>query len=99
MPFCSAIFKVLAPTVLEFWSYGLLNFCFWGILNPNCGLSFAAIVFKLEHKEVLLRTSVGFVAAAVSMSTGGCRAISVDDVSVAVAETVDVIVAAKPAVL
>ena len=57
MPFCSAIFKVLAPTVLEFWSYGLLNFCFWGILNPNCGLSFAAIVFKLEHKEVLLRTS------------------------------------------
>ena len=45
-------------------------------------------------------TSVGFVAAAVSMSTGGCRARRpVDDVSLVSAETVDVIVAAELAVL
>ena len=45
---------------------------------------------------------VGFVAAAVSMSMGGCRAIRVDDddvVSLVSAVTVDVLVAAKPAVL
>ena len=43
--------------------------------------------------------SVGFVAAAVSMPMGGCRARRTDDVSVAVAITVGVIVAAEPAVL
>jgi len=32
---------------------------------------------------VIDEASVGFVAAAVSMSTGGCRAISFDEVSVA----------------
>ena len=43
---------------------------------------------------------VGFVAAAVSMPTGGCRAIRpVVDVSVVAVETVDVIVAAELAVL
>ena len=43
---------------------------------------------------------VGFVAAAVSMPMGGCRAIRpVDDVSLVSAETVDVIVAAESAVL
>ena len=43
--------------------------------------------------------SVGFVAAAVSMPMGGCRARSVVEVSVAVATTVGIIVAAEPAVL
>jgi len=42
-------------------------------------------------------TCVGFVAAAVSMPMGGCRAIRpVDDVSVVI---VDIPVAAEPAVL
>ena len=44
--------------------------------------------------------SVGFVAAAVSMPMGGCRARRpVDDVSLVSAETTGVIVAARPAVL
>ena len=43
---------------------------------------------------------VGFVAAAVSMPIGGCRAVRVDDdVSLMSAETVGVIVAVEPAVL
>ena len=45
---------------------------------------------------------VGFVAAAVSMPMGGCRAVRVDDddvVSLMSAETVDVVMAAAPAVL
>jgi len=47
-----------------------------------------------------LGNSVGFVAAAVSMSTGGCRARkSVGVSSVVSADTVDVIVAAELAVL
>jgi len=52
----------------------------------------------LLHNSV--GTSVGFVAAAVSMSTGGCRARRpAVDVSVVSAETVDIIVAAELAVL
>ena len=44
--------------------------------------------------------TVGFVAAAVSMSTGGCRVRRPGgDVSLVSAETVGVIVAAEPAVL
>ena len=43
---------------------------------------------------------VGFVAAAVSMPMGGCRAVRpVDGRSLVSAETVGVIVAAEPAVL
>ena len=52
--------------------------------------------FRLFHGW----TCVGFVAAAVSMPMGGCRARRPDDdVSLVSAETVDVIVAAELAVL
>ena len=42
---------------------------------------------------------VGFVAAAVSMPMGGCRVISLDDVSLLSVVVVDVAIAAEPAVL
>ena len=41
---------------------------------------------------------VGFVAAAVSMSMGGCRAMRTDDVSLVSAVTVDVVIAVRLAV-
>jgi len=56
--------------------------------------------FRRADLLAMADTCVGFVAAAVSMSTGGCRARRpVDDVSLVSGETVDVIVAAELAVL
>jgi len=47
----------------------------------------------------LFSAIVGFVAAAVSMSAGGCRAVRTDDVSLVPAVIVDVPIAVGPAVL
>ena len=57
-------------------------------------------VVRSSVGSVYLKTRVGFVAAAVSMPMGGCRAIRpVGGRSLVSAETVDVVMAAELAVL
>jgi len=58
-------------------------------------------IYQSINQLYFRQTSVGFVAAAVSMPIGGCRAKRPDndDVLLVSAETVGVIVAAEPAVL
>jgi len=68
-------------------------------LNLNT-VSHSVSVHCVEVLPWFGTTGVGFVAAAVSIPTGGCRARRPDDnVSLVSAETVDVIVAAELAVL
>ena len=49
--------------------------------------------------SMVSRACVGFIAAAVSMPMGGCRAVRTDDVSLVSAVTVDVVIAVRLAVL
>ena len=55
--------------------------------------------FHFPACDTLPRLSVGFVAAAVSMSMGGCRAVGLVGVSLVAAVIVDVAIAVEPAVL
>jgi len=91
---CSAVERCKHCTVADV-SLGNFKEFFW---DKNCVYRVVQInrTFSVHHTDA---TFVGFVAAAVSMSTGGCRARSSVGASSVAVVAVDIPIAAELAVL